>query len=75
MGATVLDVPTFEEVEADRSSIGQAMGVVLIRRFEADADSRTRWDSPSVLVDEQGYEIPRADVQLARLLDGSREIE
>jgi hypothetical protein len=23
--------------------------------------------------DEQGYEIPRADVQLARLLDGPRE--
>jgi hypothetical protein len=30
------------------------------------------WDSPSVLVDEQGYEIPRAEVQLARLLDESQ---
>lgn len=28
-----------------------------------------RWDSPSLLVDEQGYEIPRAEVQLARLAD------
>jgi hypothetical protein len=26
------------------------------------------WHSPSLLADEQGYEIPRADVQLARLL-------
>jgi hypothetical protein len=33
------------------------------------------WHSPSLLADEQGYEIPRADVQLARLLDGSREID
>jgi hypothetical protein len=31
------------------------------------------WHSPSLLADEQGYEIPRADVQLARLLDGPRE--
>lgn len=31
------------------------------------------WHSPSLLADERGYEIPRADVQLARLLDGSRE--
>jgi hypothetical protein len=31
------------------------------------------WHSPSLLVDEQGYETPRADVQLARLLDGPRE--
>jgi hypothetical protein len=30
------------------------------------------WYSPSLVVDEQGYEIPRADVQLARLFDGSR---
>jgi hypothetical protein len=30
------------------------------------------WHSPSLLADEQGYEIPRADVQLARLLDGPR---
>ena len=30
------------------------------------------WHSPSLLGDEQGYEIPRADVQLARLLDGAR---
>ncbi|MGH9141183.1 MAG: hypothetical protein ACRD3J_15265 [Thermoanaerobaculia bacterium] len=29
------------------------------------------WHFPSLLADEQGYEIPRADVQLARLLDGS----
>ena len=28
------------------------------------------WHSLSLLADEQGYEIPRADVQLARLLDG-----
>jgi hypothetical protein len=27
------------------------------------------WHSPSLLADEQGYEIPRADVQLARLLE------
>ena len=30
------------------------------------------WHFPSLLADEQGYEIPRAEVQLARLLDGSR---
>ena len=34
-----------------------------------------RWDSPSLLVDEKGYEIPRADVQLARLIDRSREAD
>lgn len=28
------------------------------------------WGWPSLLVDERGYEIPRAEVQLARLLDG-----
>lgn len=31
------------------------------------------WHSPSLLADEQGYEIPRADVQLARVLDEPRE--
>jgi hypothetical protein len=31
------------------------------------------WYSPSLLADEQGYEIPRADVQLARLLDPPRQ--
>lgn len=30
------------------------------------------WHSPSLLADEEGYEILRADVQLARLLDGPR---
>ncbi len=30
------------------------------------------WQSPSLLADEQGYEIPRVDVQLARLIDGAR---
>ena len=30
------------------------------------------WGWPSRLVDEQGYEIPRADVQLARLSDDAR---
>ncbi len=30
------------------------------------------WGWPSRLVDEQGYEIPRADVQLARLSDGAQ---
>ena len=30
------------------------------------------WQSPSLLADEQGYEIPRVDVQLARLMDGAR---
>ena len=33
------------------------------------------WHSPSLLADEQGYEIPRADVQLARLLNGLRGTE
>ena len=33
------------------------------------------WHSPSLLADEQGYEIPRADVQLARLIDGARGAE
>ena len=33
------------------------------------------WHSPSLVVDKQGYEIPRADVQLARLFDGSRGTE
>lgn len=31
------------------------------------------WHSPLRLADEQGYEIPRADVQLARLLEGPRK--
>ena len=30
------------------------------------------WHSPSLLADEQGYEILRADVQVARLLDAPR---
>jgi hypothetical protein len=30
------------------------------------------WGWPSRLVDAQGYEIPRADVQLARLSDGAQ---
>ena len=30
------------------------------------------WHTPSLLADEQGYEIPRAEVQMARLLDGPR---
>jgi hypothetical protein len=29
-----------------------------------------RWNWPSILVDERGYEIPRAEVQLARLAGG-----
>jgi hypothetical protein len=33
------------------------------------------WHSPSRLADEDGFEIPRADVQLARLLDASREVD
>lgn len=33
------------------------------------------WHSPSLLVDEQGYEIPRAEVQLARLLNGPRRTD
>ena len=33
------------------------------------------WHSPSLVVDEQGFEIPVADVQLARLFDGSRGTE
>jgi hypothetical protein len=33
------------------------------------------WQSPSRLADEGGYEIPRADVQLARLLDASPEVD
>ena len=31
------------------------------------------WHSPSLLADEPGYEVFRADVQLARLLDGPRD--
>lgn len=30
------------------------------------------WNSPSLLVDAEGYEIPRTEVQLARLVDGPR---
>jgi hypothetical protein len=30
------------------------------------------WQTPSLLADEQGYEIPRAEVQMARVLDGPR---
>lgn len=30
------------------------------------------WHTPSLLADEQGYEIHRAEVQMARLLDGPR---
>ena len=30
------------------------------------------WQTPSLLADEQGYEIPRAEVQMARLPDGPR---
>ncbi|MDA1183061.1 MAG: hypothetical protein O2930_00255 [Acidobacteria bacterium] len=33
------------------------------------------WHSPSLLADEQGYEIPRTDVQLARLLENAQESE
>lgn len=40
-----------------------------VRRAYVATDA---WHSPSLLVDEQGYEIPRAEVQLARLADGSQ---
>ena len=43
-----------------------------VRRADVATDA---WHSPSVLVDEGGYEIPRAEVQLARLFDGSRGTE
>ena len=33
------------------------------------------WGWPSRLVDEQGYEISRADVQLARFSDGAQWVE
>jgi hypothetical protein len=33
------------------------------------------WGWPSILVDEKNYEIPRADVQLARLPDDTRRAE
>jgi len=33
------------------------------------------WHTPSLLADEQGYEIPRAEVQMARFLDGPRGTE
>ena len=53
--------------------VGSAPGWVdpwaLARRAFVATDA---WHSPSRLADEQGYEIPRADVQLARLLDGPR---
>ena len=39
-----------------------------VRRAYVATDA---WQSASLLADEQGYEIPRADVQLARLVDGS----
>jgi hypothetical protein len=40
-----------------------------VRRAHVATDA---WHSPSLLVDEDGYEIPRAEVQLARLADGSQ---
>jgi hypothetical protein len=33
------------------------------------------WHSPSLVVDEQDDEIPRADVQLTRLLEDARGME
>lgn len=43
-----------------------------VRRAFPAADA---WGWPSRLVDEEGYEIPRADVQLARLADDARGTE
>lgn len=31
------------------------------------------WHTPSLLADEQGHEIARVEVQMARLFDGPRE--
>lgn len=43
-----------------------------VRRAHVAADA---WNSPSLLVDEEGHEIPRAEVQLARLPDQSEKAE
>lgn len=40
-----------------------------VRKAQVATDA---WDWPSRLVDEQGYEIPRAEVQQARLPEGGR---
>ena len=40
IGATVLDAATYEEVEADRTSTGQAMGVVLLSAVAAGIGAR-----------------------------------
>ena len=34
IGAAKLDVHTYEEVEADRTATGQAMGVVVLSRID-----------------------------------------
>ena len=43
-----------------------------VRRAHVTTDA---WGWPSILVDEANYEIPRADVQLARLPDDTRGSE
>jgi hypothetical protein len=44
-------------------------------RVERAFPATDPWGWPSRLVDQQGYEIPRADVQLARLADDARGTE
>jgi hypothetical protein len=43
-----------------------------VRRAHVTTDA---WGWPSILIDEESYEIPRADVQLARLPDDTRGSE
>jgi hypothetical protein len=72
------DEPTLHQLLKEAYTRGVSLDVVVGRVPDwTDPWSRVRqafpatdaWGWPSRLVDEQGYEIPRADVQLARLSD------
>ena len=78
------DEPTLHHLLKDAYTRGLSLDVVAgsapgwtdpwsrIQRAIPAADA---WGWPSRLVDDQGYEIPRADVQLARLADDARGTE
>jgi hypothetical protein len=78
------DEPTLHRVLKEAYTRGAALDVVVgsapgwtdpwsrVRRAFPATDA---WGWPSRLVDEDGYEIPRADVQLARLADDARGTE
>ena len=48
--AARLDVALYEEVEADKSALGQAMGVVILSSIAAGIGSTTRTGLPGMLI-------------------------